>query len=249
MRRFIFLWILILLGPSLVEAQQASIDHIITLIPEDHYDSSIEDYQNNGFIIKQGRKHSNGLYNSHIKFRNGSSLELMTVQGEPKDEIAKDYMKIMKEVETGAYIALKVTSASDASIKLKKMGIENKIIKNRLWNYVTFPSNSPENLFFLIEMKTSPDDLDSLYLHKNGSVAIGNVFFNGNEDTRALLQGLGLYEEPHFDTEFGACQLYKTQTGNLILLNEVDIPSSLSRIKKIIFFDKDSHLVFTKSFD
>ena len=75
-------------------AQNLRIDHLITV--ESNLDSAIQVYQKMGFTIKNGRLHDNGMINAHIKFGNNSSFEIMSISGNPKDDMAKKYSALIK---------------------------------------------------------------------------------------------------------------------------------------------------------
>ena len=71
-----------------------------------------------GFLTKPGRPHDNGLENVHIKFEDGSGLELMTV-GRPGDALAERYASLIADGGGGAYLALSGVSADEVQQRLK----------------------------------------------------------------------------------------------------------------------------------
>jgi hypothetical protein len=50
--------------------------------------------------------HPDGLLNRHIKFRDGTEVELMTVSGAPRSRMARDYASLLAAGEGGVYAAL-----------------------------------------------------------------------------------------------------------------------------------------------
>ena len=46
-------------------------------------------YQRLGFSLKPGRFHAHGLRNNHIKFEDGSGLELISPPGHPTDDLTR----------------------------------------------------------------------------------------------------------------------------------------------------------------
>ena len=71
-------------------------------------DTAAAAFRARGFRIKTGRLHANNLLNRHIKFRDGSSLELMTLAGPPHDDMARDYATLLDQGEAGVYVGLNV---------------------------------------------------------------------------------------------------------------------------------------------
>lgn len=64
-----------------------------------------KDFKALGFTIKPGTLHTNSIENAHVKFHDGTSLELITAS-EPRDELAESYIEIMAEGDVPAYFCL-----------------------------------------------------------------------------------------------------------------------------------------------
>lgn len=226
------LLVLILNLNSNVVKGQAWLDHAIILIPSDAYPQALLEYENNGFNIKKGRLHSNGILNNHIKFANGSSIELLTITTSPTDEISRGYAELMDSGQKGVYIALQINNAEKLSRLLRDEGIANSLIKNKSWNYLTFPKESGLEMIFLIEMKAKIDDDPAVFRHKNNINAIAEVYVYGDKRLRALLEILKLEGNVNNDQQFGSCMTYTTSTGSLVILSQ---PAGSSRIRRIVF--------------
>ena len=97
--------------------QNIRIDHVINAV--DDLDSAIIAFEANGFTVKPGRLHQNGLYNAHIKFKDNTSFELMSVKGDPSDEMAKEYKDLLEDGVGGAYLALSGPKRHDLENYLK----------------------------------------------------------------------------------------------------------------------------------
>src|SRR5512134_3767719 len=92
-------------APAACEAPNApALDHAIVVV--NNLDAASDAFRRAGFRIKRGRLHANGLLNNHIKFRDGTEIELMTVRGRPGDDMARRYAGLMAGGDRGVYVAL-----------------------------------------------------------------------------------------------------------------------------------------------
>ena len=62
-------------------------------------------YRALGFALKPGRPHANGIDNQHVKFPDGSELELITAP-QAKDALTAKYVKHLAEGDGPAFLAL-----------------------------------------------------------------------------------------------------------------------------------------------
>ena len=85
--------------------QSVTIDHLPLAVRD--LDAAVEDLSILGFTIKQGRLHQNSIKNAHVKFADGSSLELITTTS-PRDQLSQFYIQFISEGEGPAFIALEV---------------------------------------------------------------------------------------------------------------------------------------------
>lgn len=195
-------------------AQQVKIDHVVWAVP--NLDSAVNHYLNEGYTIKPGRLHSNGLLNAHIKFANGTSVELMTVAGEPKDEEALEYQQIINNGGGGAFLALCGIDFSELKECLNELQYEYILAEAKLWSYISFPPNSGLEHLFFIHSENIYIDPTKITTHKNGSRHINKVFIEGTEKAIRLFDKLGLSTQRTSDgpTEF------ITSTGNICLLKK-----------------------------
>ena len=80
-----------------------AIDHVPVAVRD--LDAAVRDFGRFGFSFKPGRPHPNSILYQHIKFRDGSELELITAS-EPRDTLARDYLEFLRVGEGGAFAAL-----------------------------------------------------------------------------------------------------------------------------------------------
>jgi hypothetical protein len=87
-----------------------ALDHVVIVVRD--IEAASAGFAREGFRLKHGRLHANNLLNRHIKFRDGTGIELMTVVGEPGDAMAGRYVQLLRDGEGGVYVALAVTAAA-----------------------------------------------------------------------------------------------------------------------------------------
>lgn len=145
-----------------------------------------------GLSIKPGRAHENGLENVHIKFRDGSALELMTV-GEPRDALARQYARMIADGGGGAFLAL---SGLPIDSILAIVGpIEPDLIKTETpaFDWASFPEGHLLNPVFFVDVHQRPPDLPEHLNHASGVTALQGVWVVVEEPERLvrLLTRLG----------------------------------------------------------
>lgn len=179
-------WLLLLFVYSTnIWSQEIYIDHVIHVTH--NLDSVTKLYTEKGFTVKPGTKHKNGIENIHIKFSNGSAVEYITLHKEPTDAIAKNYAELLEVGEGGVYIALTGKPLVEVSELLTNNDIKHSIVKGKLWSYLTFPNDSPLNLFFFIEYhKTFKEDL-KFTTHSNGIKLITSFSIEHNPKVNDFL--------------------------------------------------------------
>lgn len=234
MNRFYLISILIILLQSIIFSQNLRIDHVITVVND--LDSAIKVFEKGGFTLKPGRLHKNGLINAHIKFSNGSFFEIMSLQGEAKDDIAKSYEALLKEGEGGVYIALSGLSTKQYTKKLKDLNLEYDVIKNKQWDYIIIPKIP--HIFF-IDYHTVITEKEEFCIHTNTSVGIHTVFIRKNEDLINLFKAFNLHPEDDNQSFLLGLKVFQTQTGRIIMTNSKNTekrPRILS-----VFFGNDKN--------
>jgi catechol 2,3-dioxygenase-like lactoylglutathione lyase family enzyme len=115
-----------------------ALDHVVLVVRD--LDRAAAPFQKHGFRLKEGRLHANNLLNRHIKFRDGSSLELMTVRGSPGDAMARDYADLAASGEGGVYVALKVARSCRRGTCRARAAAGNPAQHVRLVAFRQFPA-------------------------------------------------------------------------------------------------------------
>jgi len=231
---FFVLTVAIVFYPIQNFAQEIQIDHIISVFPD--LDKTIRDYENIGFSVKKGFLHKNGLLNAHIKFSNNSYYELMSVQGEPKDTLAKFYKANIKN-GGGLFLAISGISTKKMESILTQLNQDFEVSRTNNWSYITFPENSDLAHIFFIEYHPKLKGDLKLPTHKNGVHKINHIVIEGNDSVAAFFKKLGL--KPKDTRSYSSTESimrFATNTGDIILLPRKKT-SNRYRVKTISFGD------------
>jgi hypothetical protein len=203
-------------------------------------DSAVIAFEDLGFTVKKGRLHDNGLLNAHIKFNNNTSFELMSIKGEPTDELAKEYTELLKSGEGGVFLAVTGISIEALANKLKDLGIDYNIIPGKSWDYLTFTTKSGLAHIFFIDYHIKTIDSREIMTHENSVKGIEVVWIEGDEKVKRLLESLGLKPvRIKSDITFGGGQDYFAGSGSIIVLPRNN-PNQRPRIKGVSFGREDN---------
>ncbi len=164
-----------------------SLDHITIAVSD--LDKATKSYSDLGFTFKDGRLHSNGLLNKHIKFKDGSSVELMTVKGDPGDELAERYRDFLDLKVGGIFIALRAP-LNIVQKKADELGLSYNVNSGNPFSYLTF-ENKGITSFYFINYENSISDPDSITTHSNNVRGIKAVWITASPLFTELLIELG----------------------------------------------------------
>ena len=166
-----------------------SIDHISIVV--NNLDEAAENFKMLGFSIKPGSKHTNSIENAHIKFKDGSALELIMAK-EPKDQLARKYLDEMMVGDGPVFLCLGMDNPKQTKEVL--IDFNPSLTKGSYYQWLTFPGESDLSYLFLMNYTNPPMDKKEHLNHKNGasgveSVALGKQSF---EQEKSLFTSLGL---------------------------------------------------------
>ncbi|OYU26364.1 MAG: hypothetical protein CFE41_16535 [Burkholderiales bacterium PBB2] len=163
----------------------AGIDHIPLAVRD--LQMASEDFRKLGFAIKPGRDHGASIRNRHIKFPDGSGLELITV-GSASDELSVFYMEHLKEGDGPAYVSFHVRDAAKLASALSKAHIE----VDQAAGLTTFKDPRLGFVFITLDNR-SPTDRPEHFDHLNGAVAMSEVWIASDDPhpLKELLLALG----------------------------------------------------------
>ena len=146
-----------------------------------------------GFSLKPGRIHDNGLRNVHIRFADGSALELIAVgEGKP-DGLSEWYRRFLSEGEGGAFLALSAGPADSVVARLGELAAEALVFEGPAFDWVSFPEHHPLHSVFFIHVRARPADTPGHVRHENGATGLSEVWLETPEPLAlaALLERFG----------------------------------------------------------
>jgi hypothetical protein len=161
------------------------IDHLPVVVTD--LEKAQADFQAMGFAIKPGRFHADGIRNAHVKFPDGTEIELITA---PKavDELTSEYRAKMAKGEGPVYFGLYSTDTAAVRARLNALRVGVQDDEGML----TFPQTSPLHPLFLGKRNKAPTDLPEHFAHQNSAVRLSALWVRDNPDLRGVLKGLGV---------------------------------------------------------
>lgn len=176
--------ILILLIAHLSWAQNSTniyIDHLTIAVND--LTQAEKDFKALGFTIKPGRLHANSIENAHIKFQDGTALELITV-AESMDELTESYKEIMAEGDGPAYLCLRMDDPKHTEKKLFEF--EPALTNGSYYQWITFPKESVLSYLFFMKYTNPPVDKKEHLQHQNGVIGIKAISLEKKEFSSEL---------------------------------------------------------------
>ena len=163
----------------LLAVQQAmlAVDHVPVAVRQ--LRDAEREYAALGFTIKPGRLHPNGLRNAHIKFADGTSLELITPERGETDAMTRDYAAFLALHEGGAYLSLRAASLDSAAGSVRAAIPTGPVTRTGTAFATATPADSSLRWMFFIEYLAPVADADELLVHHNGAQGIETVWVSG----------------------------------------------------------------------
>ena len=155
-------------GPAGAPGPIVGLDHIPVAVRD--LDQACATYRALGFVIKPGRPHTNGIRNAHVKFPDGSGIELITA-GAAVDGLTTRYVQLIAQGEGPAFLALRARDPDRLVAALRSGG---------------FPFSRDGDLtelrqpgldwLFVVRDNRSPTDRPEHFDHRNGATALRAVW-------------------------------------------------------------------------
>lgn len=178
-----FLFILFWAIPFISMAQSAPLvtgpDHVPVAVSD--LESAAARFRKLGFALKEGRPHDNGIRNRHIKFRNGTEMELITAP-EAKDELTANYRRLLVQGDGPAYLAFLAPDRATLRSRLDAAGIPHTGDSFR----------GALDTYFLGSGNQSPTDKPEHFAHANGAESLIGVWL-APDDPKALRELLHVF--------------------------------------------------------
>ena len=180
--------------PAAPDAQApftVGLDHVNVAVR--NLDVAATHYSAMGFALKPGRPHPNGITNRHIKFTNGTELELITAPA-PADDLTRYYRRLIDAGDGAGFIALHPSDADEAMARLSRAGLPAR----RSAYTFGFPYDHPLAHVFFAGLNHSPTDRPEHFAHANTAVRLSAVWLAGEAFTaeQSAFEALGLTVHP-----------------------------------------------------
>jgi len=199
------------LGPSMI-----GIDHIPVAVGD--LDRASGRYSALGFTLKPGRMHSDGILNNHVKFRDGSGIELISPPAKPVDELTAEYVARVAEGDGPAYLSFHARDTAQlvAALQSASIGFKQDDV-------ITLADPRLKFLFFDQDNR-SPTDRPEHFAHANTAAAMTGVWLALDAPARQslakLLLTLGavLSHKTVFVPSATKADVWNVQNGWIVLL-------------------------------
>jgi hypothetical protein len=165
-----------------------ALDHAIIAVQD--LSAATDAFRRAGFRIKPGRLHANGLLNNHIKFPDGTEIELMTVQGNAGDAMARRYSDVIALGDGGIYVALKAADIEVVDRHARSLGISTRRSSSGPWQFLGFNDTTAAAVFFT-SGGGAVQDADSIFRHEPRVTTLSEVWIEGGAALERLLVQAG----------------------------------------------------------
>ena len=161
------------------------IDHVPLAVLDLEQASST--YRKLGFSLKPGRPHANGIRNAHVKFPDGSGIELITAT-RALDELSTRYLNALSLGEGPVFVSFHARSSADLERALSTA----RFAFTGTDGTVTLSEPSLDYIFFVRDNR-SPTDTPADFAHPNLATAMISVWIadDSSSTLRRLLAALG----------------------------------------------------------
>jgi catechol 2,3-dioxygenase-like lactoylglutathione lyase family enzyme len=172
---------------SLQAAAITGLDHIPVAVRD--LDLAARRYRELGFALKPGRPHANGIRNQHVKFPDGTEIELITAP-EARDPLTTKYRQHLAEGDGPAFLAFFAPVLDTVSERLDAAKVRYQ--RNRA--YVDITDGQALDYIFFGRRNRSPTDLPEHFAHTNGAESLIGVWLAGDDlsHERAMLEAMGV---------------------------------------------------------
>jgi hypothetical protein len=178
-----------------------------------------------GFAIKPGREHANSIFNAHIKFEDGSALELITAT-EPRDAQAARYVTALADREGPVALALDGGPVRRLAGHLEGSGISFSTGEHSYYESLSFGPGPPLSHLFFLVVHRRPPDLPEHLDHANGALRLHAVWI-ADPDHAAELEllerlGWGAGSAASLDLPGGRAESVPLEKGMLYLVRSAN---------------------------
>jgi len=161
----------------------AGMDHIPVVVRD--LEKAEADFQTLGFAIKPGRFHPDGIRNAHVKFPDGTEIELITAPA-ATDALTSEYRARLETGEGPVYFGLYAPDQTALSARLAAAGFA----ASQDGGLMSFPSSSPLHPVFFGTRQKAPTDRPEHFAHANGALRLSGLWVRDLDGEKDLLSKL-----------------------------------------------------------
>lgn len=181
--------LLAFLAPGLGSAEDVApplgLDHVPVVVHD--LKAAKATYDNLGFRLKPGRLHKNTLENVHVKFPDGTALELLSVARRADAQASMYFDLLDAGGEQAAFLAFDVGRVAGLGTRLKPLGHKTIERLARPVETLTFVDQDPLRYLFFVDVRKPSPDLPEHFDHPNGALRLEAVWLAA-EDLDAELE-------------------------------------------------------------
>src|SRR5690348_17267569 len=190
------------------------IDHIPVAVSD--LERAVDAYRRMGFSLKPGRFHADGIRNAHIKFPDGSGVELITAS-ESKDDLARSYVESLKQGDGPTSFALHARDTTKLVAALKTAGYDFEQEEG----IISLKDPQLRSVFF-VQDNRSPTDRPEHFAHPNSAVAMTGIWLAPDDSSglNKLLLALGATSSRQTVLVPAPveCTVYAVENGQIVVL-------------------------------
>jgi catechol 2,3-dioxygenase-like lactoylglutathione lyase family enzyme len=170
----------------LADAAVRGLDHIPIAVHD--LEAAAARYRELGFTLKPGTPHDNGIRNQHVKFADGTELELITAP-RAVDPLTSTYRQHLSAGDGPAFVAFYAPSMVRVAEQLDV--VRQAYRKDHV--FIDIPNDDPIGYVFFGPRNRSPTDRPEHFAHANSADSLVAVWIAADDLSRErrLLQALG----------------------------------------------------------
>lgn len=165
------------------DSARVAIDHV-TLVVADLESAATAFRSELGFSLKPGTVHPDGLRNAHIRFVDGSAIELMNPGEGIPDALSELYVRFLAAGEGGAFVALRAGPVDSVLSVLGELGAGASVERGKAVDWIAFPEGHDLHSVYFVHVRSRPTDRSEHLVHANGTMGISRVWLQMRDPTR-----------------------------------------------------------------
>jgi hypothetical protein len=199
-------------APVTGEEVVRGLDHIPLAVKD--LEQSKVDFEALGFVLKPGRPHETGLRNAHVKFPDGTEIELITAPL-ATDALASEYHSWLRDGDGPVFLGLYAPDLSKLVQRSSQLGLS----LDRKGDFVTISEPPALRRLFFARRQRSPTDQSEHFAHANTAFSLEGIWLAGAVAEQRLLPMLGAVPvEPPCGPFGSGAAAFSMAEGKIVLL-------------------------------